>query len=63
MRGALILFFLISCGKGAQFLRGTSREVVLVYSEDSKYSAGAIYKFLLRVFNTPKARPFLRSIP
>jgi len=63
MRGVLILFFLISCGKGAQFLKGTSREVVLAYSEDSKYSAGAIYKFLLRVFNTPQSETLFKIHP
>lgn len=58
-----LIFLLISCGRGGRFLKGNSREVVLVYSEDSKYSAGAIYKYLLRSYDTPQPETLLKVHP
>ncbi len=63
MRRILTFLLFISCDNGAQFLKGTSREVVLLYSEDSKFSAGAIYRFLLRVFNTPQSETLFKIHP
>jgi len=57
------LILILSCGKNEKFLKGTGREIVLVYSEDSKFSAGAIYKFLLKVFNTPQSETLFKIHP
>ncbi len=62
-RFLLIITVIIACGKGGEFVKGTSREVVLVYSEDSKYAAGAIYKYFIRVYNTPQPETLFRIHP
>jgi len=44
-------------------LRGTSREVLMVYSEDSKFSAGALYKYATRILYTPQPETLIYFRP
>lgn len=42
---------------------GTSREVLMVYSEDSKFSAGAFYKYMVKVLYTPQPETLIYVRP
>jgi len=54
---------LASCGGEAKVLVGTSREVLMVYSEDSKFSAGALYKYMTRILYTPQPETLIYLRP
>jgi len=42
---------------------GTSREILMVYSEDSKFSAGAFYKYAVKVLYTPQPETLIYVRP
>lgn len=42
---------------------GTSREVLMVYSEDSKFSAGALYKYMVKILYTPQPETLIYVRP
>ncbi len=64
-RYAVFVSFLLlfSCGRKPVILMGTSREVLLVYSEDSKFSAGALYRYFSKVVHTPQPETLIIPRP
>ncbi len=51
------------CGRKAKMVIGTSREVLMAYSEDTKFSAGALYKYMIRVLYTPQPETLIYVHP
>jgi hypothetical protein len=57
------LSLLYGCGGKAKMVVGTSREVLMVYSEDSKFSAGALYKYMVKILYTPQPETLIYVRP
>gem|GEM_PF-1048004 len=58
-----LLLISVGCGGKAKMVVGTSREVLMVYSEDSKFSAGAVYKYMTKVLYTPQPETLIYLRP